>query len=214
MNADETQWTQKHGAVTIRMGHKRDRGGEKCCVLLMMCLVVLGPLASAWHPNEEVTPPHQLTHEHVPEVIVSHLPWKYVSDDVLPKEFSWTDANGYSLVTPILNQVHPLCTHNLIFIAFLVLNSLQHNPKYCGSCWLHAALSSLADRIKIRRKGKGVEINLSVQSVLNCGGEMAGSCYGGSALGVFEWGEPDYCDFLYFTPILMYIQPIKVLDFD
>ncbi len=45
------------------------------------------------------------------------------------------------------------------------------------------------------RKGKGVEINLSVQSVLHCVGDIAGDCNGGSALGVFEWGEHGYYDF-------------------
>jgi hypothetical protein len=60
-------------------------------------------------------------------------------------------------------------------------------------------MSSLADRIKIMRKLKGFssastgvdtgehdstdfhypDISLSIQFVLNCGGEIAGSCQGG-----------------------------------
>jgi cathepsin X len=45
----------------------------------------------------------------------------------------------------------------------------------------------LADRIKIARNAKGDDINLSVQFILNCGGDMAGSCWGGSHTGVYEF---------------------------
>ena len=55
----------------------------------------------------------------------------------------------------------------------------------CGSCWAHGTISALADRVKIARKAKGVDINPSVQHVLNCG--TAGSCHGGSASGVYSW---------------------------
>ncbi len=48
-------------------------------------------------------------------------------------------------------------------------------------------MSSLQDRIKIARKGEGHDINLSIQYILNCGGDMAGSCYGGSHTGLYEF---------------------------
>lgn len=61
----------------------------------------------------------------------------------------------------------------------------QHLPQYCGSCWAHGAVSALADRIKIARGAKGIDINLSVQHILNCAG--VGSCHGGSIAGVYSW---------------------------
>jgi cathepsin X len=63
----------------------------------------------------------------------------------------------------------------------------QHIPQYCGSCWAHGSLSSLADRIKIARNGKGDDINLSIQFILNCGTEMAGSCHGGYHTATYQF---------------------------
>ena len=59
----------------------------------------------------------------------------------------------------------------------------QHIPQYCGSCWAHGALSALGDRIKIARNAKGIDINLAVQHLLNCGN--VGTCYGGSIDGPY-----------------------------
>jgi Papain family cysteine protease len=50
----------------------------------------------------------------------------------------------------------------------------QHVPVYCGSCWAHSALSSIADRIKIMTKGTYRDVIPSVQALLNCG--SAGTC--------------------------------------
>ena len=57
---------------------------------------------------------------------------------------------------------------------------------YCGSCWAHATISALQDRIKIARKGEGHDINLSIQYLLNCGEGIAGSCHGGWHTGVYQ----------------------------
>ena len=43
------------------------------------------------------------------------------------------------------------------------------------------------DRIKIQRGARGAEVHLSMQHVLNCGGDVAGSCYGGSGDGAYQW---------------------------
>jgi cathepsin X len=131
------------------------------------------------------------------ENYVRPLPYTYTSIDDLPKAFNWGDMNGISYITKSLNQ---------------------HIPQYCGSCWAHSSLSSLADRIKIMRSGIILdrfrnkktmssrqtvlpiqktkptvslpgqdEINLSVQFLLNCGTEVAGSCLGGSATGAYQF---------------------------
>ena len=75
------------------------------------------------------------------------------------QSFTWGDVDGVNYLTHSLNQ---------------------HLPQYCGSCWAHGAMSALADRIKIARNAEGEDINLSIQNVLNCGGDIAGSCHGGS----------------------------------
>jgi len=51
-------------------------------------------------------------------------------------------------------------------------------------------VSALGDHIKIARKAQGIDINLSVQHILNCG--EVGSCHGGSLLGPYQWirGSP------------------------
>lgn len=102
----------------------------------------------------------------------SPLPHTYLRQQDLPDEFDWRNVNGLSHVTAALNQ---------------------HIPQYCGSCWAHGSLSSLADRIKIHRlqnhqttRYSGGDILLSRQYLLNCGRDVAGSCHGGSMTGVFE----------------------------
>lgn len=49
-------------------------------------------------------------------------------------------------------------------------------------------MSVLADRIKIARNASGPDINLSIQFLLNCGGDgAAGSCHGGSSIRAFDF---------------------------
>merc|ERR1712012_732384 len=81
-----------------------------------------------------------------------------------PDDFTWCNKDGVNYCTMSRNQ---------------------HIPQYCGSCWAHGALSALGDRIKIARKARGVDINLAVQHLLNCGD--AGSCHGGSIDGPYQW---------------------------
>lgn len=98
----------------------------------------------------------------------SPLPHEYIEEGDLPAAWDWRNVKGKSFLTHSLNQ---------------------HIPQYCGSCWAHGALSALADRIKIARGGVGDDINLSIQYVLNCGADVAGSCWGGSHSGVYEFAK-------------------------
>merc|ERR1711871_47033 len=92
-------------------------------------------------------------------------PHEYTTDEELPSVWNWCNMNGTNYCTKNLNQ---------------------HIPQYCGSCWAHGALSSFADRIKIARKAQGIEINLAIQYILNCGANTAGSCHGGYHTGVYQ----------------------------
>ena len=82
----------------------------------------------------------------------------------LPQTWYWGDINGTNYLTKNLNQ---------------------HIPQYCGSCWAHAAVSSLADRVKIARNASKPDINLPAQFLLNCGN--VGSCNGGSTLSAYRY---------------------------
>merc|ERR1711990_1017508 len=102
--------------------------------------------------------------DHEGSHITSPLPQDYIADSELPTNFTWCDKDGVNYCTKSLNQ---------------------HIPQYCGSCWAHGSISALGDRLKIARGGKGIDINLSVQHLLNCGG--VGSCHGGSVDGPYQW---------------------------
>uniref|UniRef100_A0A7S4J1V5 Peptidase C1A papain C-terminal domain-containing protein n=1 Tax=Odontella aurita TaxID=265563 RepID=A0A7S4J1V5_9STRA len=104
---------------------------------------------------------HTVSNDHV-----SPLPHSYIEEDDLPSDFSWGDVDGVNYLTRSLNQ---------------------HIPQYCGSCWAHGSISALADRVKIARKNKGEDINLSIQFILNCGGKVAGSCHGGYHTGTYQF---------------------------
>lgn len=94
----------------------------------------------------------------------SPKPEHTVDESTLPSAFTWCDKDGVNYCTMSRNQ---------------------HLPQYCGSCWAHGSVSALGDRIKIARGAQGIDINLSVQHILNCGN--VGSCHGGSISGPYQW---------------------------
>ena len=90
-------------------------------------------------------------------------PLEHVED--LPKQWIWNNIDGKNYLTNMRNQ---------------------HIPQYCGSCWAHAATSSLSDRIKIARKGAWPDINISPQVIISCEMQDDG-CHGGEPVRAFEW---------------------------
>jgi len=94
----------------------------------------------------------------------SPLPHEYMKTSDLPASLDWRNKDGVNYCTMSRNQ---------------------HIPQYCGSCWAHGSVSALGDRVKIARGGKGIDINLSVQHILNCAN--VGSCHGGSVDGPYQW---------------------------
>jgi cathepsin X len=112
---------------------------------------------------------------------VKHVPRKLRGrpncTDTLPKAWDWRNV-------PAVNA------RNLPPGNYCTKMLNQHIPVYCGSCWAHGALSSVADRMEIHKRMHGVggpQINLSVQVILNCAKDIAGSCEGGDSLGVFQY---------------------------
>jgi len=99
----------------------------------------------------------------------SHDLLESIAPEDMPADFNWCNFDGKGKDD----------------INYCTMSRNQHIPQYCGSCWAHGAVSALADRIKIQRKGQGIDINLAVQHMLNCGN--VGSCHGGSVDGPYQW---------------------------
>jgi hypothetical protein len=127
-------------------------------------------LASTWffvsNSKPSVTRINEYKNMHVATKVLSKQPHEYLNLGDLPKAWDWRNVNGTSYATRDLNQ---------------------HIPVYCGSCWAHAALSALADRRKIIRRAQWPDVQYSVQVILNCATETAGSCHGGDPLGVYQF---------------------------
>jgi cathepsin X len=129
---------------------------------MLKSIVAFGVLASGKRFNEVWTRAQEDAAGIVQEYIVSPQP----KDMNLapPSTFTWCNNSGVNYCTESRNQ---------------------HIPQYCGSCWAHGAMSAFADRIKIARKAMGIDINLAIQHMLNCGN--AGTCMGGSVVGPYSW---------------------------
>jgi len=94
-----------------------------------------------------------------------------IGERPMPSTFDWRNVNGQNFVTPDLNQ---------------------HQPLYCGSCWIHGTTSALNDRIKIMRKGRFPDVVLSRQALMNCIPDPEGAgpppgCHGGDPLMIHKF---------------------------
>lgn len=132
----------------------------------------------------------------IPSRILSSIPGDLVAPSDLPSDFDWRA------------QVVGTSEHgDNVTVSMATISRNQHIPQYCGSCWAHAATSSLSDRFNIAQREwaapsqsgtspllpgrRSQQINLAPQFLLNCGNdtdaEDVGSCHGGSAFRSFAY---------------------------
>ena len=107
-----------------------------CCVFFLL-LVQNAPVVTTaitiddadWnarqYPNELV---YVRGHTKFQQQYHTPLPHTYIDVYDLPTTFSWDNVNGTNYLTKSLNQ---------------------HIPQWCGSCWAHGALSSLAEYVVV-----------------------------------------------------------------
>lgn len=103
----------------------------------------------------------------LPPPLPSHVTSEVPKPSALPDSFDWRETVTLS---PPTNQ-------------FL--------PSPCGSCWAHASVGALTDRMILARQKSSDSHNpvvpLSPQVLLDCKDDNLGSCHGGSALGAYTF---------------------------
>ena len=73
-------------------------------------------------------------------------------------------------------------------VNYLSLARNQHIPQYCGSCWAHAATSSITDRLKYMTKNVWPEHDLAIQTILYCL-ETDNGCHGGLPIHIYQYAN-------------------------
>ena len=94
-------------------------------------------------------------------------PWKPLNSRAAANDHA---SEGRALIhrAPAADEALPLEVDWRKATAPRVLTAVKHQGA-CGSCWAHGAVSALGDRVKIARGANGIDINLAVQHILNCG---------------------------------------------
>lgn len=114
----------------------------------------------------------------VGEVVLSPKPHTYLTAKDLPENWDWRDVDGQSLTTPIMNQHIPVYCGRLVsschkdhpsYDSLIDFSPHQNTLIHTHSCWNFAAMSSIADRLKISVKGKYTDVLPSNQVLINCG---------------------------------------------
>jgi len=134
--------------------------------LMIACTLVVATVAftpkaggEVWNRAQEIEAGLETDHHRVSDGAAALL-----ASGAAPKAVNWCNKDGKNYCSMSRNQ---------------------HIPQYCGSCWAHGSVSALADRVKIARGAMGIDINPSVQHILNCAN--VGSCHGGSVTGPYQW---------------------------
>jgi cathepsin X len=96
-------------------------------------------------------------------VVTSPLPHVTIAPTDIPRSWDWRNASGVNYCSSSRNQ---------------------HIPQYCGSCWVMASTSALADRLRIQRNGRAPDFMMAAQSVLHC---VPNGCDGGDSDDVYAW---------------------------
>uniref|UniRef100_A0A7S0RGQ9 Peptidase C1A papain C-terminal domain-containing protein n=1 Tax=Chlamydomonas leiostraca TaxID=1034604 RepID=A0A7S0RGQ9_9CHLO len=141
-------------------------------VCLLALAAVLPPaLAGCYGKNKHLKKAISDEHRYF-----NHKPAPVMLEEELPKNFDWSNKDGRNWLVPNWNQ---------------------HIPKYCGSCYLHATLTMISDRLKIAKGGRAPDVMLGRQTFLNCAPQLGYSdgCDGGDVIDVVRYmkdhGLPD-----------------------
>ena len=100
------------------------------------------------------------------ELVKNPHAWDVIKTEELPKNFDLLQ-----MLTLVTNR------RNIDGKSYVSLARNQHIPQYCGSCWAHAATSSITDRLKYMTKNAWPEHDLSIQVILYCS-EIDNGCHG------------------------------------
>ncbi|KAL0249121.1 hypothetical protein GEMRC1_004354 [Eukaryota sp. GEM-RC1] len=107
----------------------------------------------------------------VPPMILTTPPSAFIKSSDLPTNFDWSNVNGQNYLTVTRNQ---------------------HIPQYCGSCWAHGSMVALFDRVRIQQGPLSTHITPSIQQIISCSKQYAGSCHGGSPGRLYQWLTKNY----------------------